>query len=153
MSTTLTQELAKRGFTHRAPSNPNHQGRVILNGCGVPIGRVSSTEGWLWLRLGCPIDDNGFIAADELADAAAAEELNRQERYKRPYYVALGPDELSAHETFEQALDAYRKVAHHNHARIGNWVAQDVDFDGLTEDETIAMDESHREAKRSLGAQ
>jgi hypothetical protein len=140
VTSTLTQELAKRGFTHRAPENPNHNGRVILNGCETAIGRITSTEGWLWLRLGCPIDDNGFIDADALADAAAAEELAKQERYNRPYYVALGPDLLSYHETFDGALEAYRKIAHHNHASVGNWVAQDVDFDGLTESEREALE-------------
>jgi hypothetical protein len=66
---TLTQELAKRGFTHRAPSNPNHSGRVIVNGCGTAIGRLTSSEGWEWVRLGCPLDVNGFIDADAIANA------------------------------------------------------------------------------------
>jgi hypothetical protein len=58
----------------------------------------------------------------------------------QPYVVALGPTTLSYHETFLGALNAYRKVAHHNHAHVGNWVAADVDFDGLTEDEREAIE-------------
>jgi len=59
---------------------------------------------------------------------------------EQPYVVALGPTILSYHETFAGALDAYRKVAHHNHAHVGNWVAADVDFDGLTNEEREAVE-------------
>lgn len=77
MNPTLTEELAKHGSSHRAPLNPNHNGRVILNGCNTAIGRLTSTEGWLWIRSGCPIDGNGFIDADAIAEAAVEEELSK----------------------------------------------------------------------------
>ncbi len=71
----LTQALAARGFTHRAPEGPNYKGRVIVNGCGECIGRLTSSEGWVWIQLGCPIDINGFIDADSIAEAAVSKEL------------------------------------------------------------------------------
>lgn len=143
---TLTQTLAAKGYSHRAPTNPNHNGRVILNGCGTAIGRLTASEGWLWLELGCPLDINGFIDADDLAEAQVAHE----ESSCKPYAVSLGPTVLSHHAIFADALNAYRKVAHHNHAHVGNWVAADVDFDGLTDEEKEAVEAAHAEAKRAL---
>lgn len=80
MSTvTLTQALASLGFTHRNPANPNHHGRVIISGCGVAIGRLTSEECWVWIEQGCPLDVNGFIDTDAIAESLMEREAERRQ--------------------------------------------------------------------------
>lgn len=71
---------------------------------------------------------------------------------ERPYHVTLGPNVMSAHATFAEALDGFRKYAHLNHAHLVNWVAADIDFDGLTEDECEAVGDAHNEAWKARRA-
>lgn len=75
MSLTLTQALAARGYTHRKPANVNHAGRDIIDESGVAIGRLTASEGWLWLELDCPLNADGRIDTEALADAAIEREL------------------------------------------------------------------------------
>jgi hypothetical protein len=76
---TLTEALVRHGYSHRAPTNPNHNGRVILNGCGTAIGRVSADEGWVWIAQGCPLDVNGFVDADAIAESLMEREEERRQ--------------------------------------------------------------------------
>jgi hypothetical protein len=69
------------------------------------------------------------------------------------YGVYLAERQLSVYETFEGALDAYRKVALLSGAHVRS-PHSDVDFDGFTEDERAALEAAHSEAhalNRSLG--
>lgn len=75
MSLTLTQALAEAGYTHRKPANVNRIGRDIIDESGVAIGRLTASEGWLWLDLGCPLNAAGRIDNEALDDAAIEREL------------------------------------------------------------------------------
>lgn len=52
-----------------------------------------------------------------------------------PYVLSLGPKTIGYYATFAAALAAYRPFAYRNDAHLGNWVAADVDYDGLTSEE------------------
>lgn len=75
MSLTLTQALVEKGYTHRKPANVNRSGRDIIDGSGNAIGRLTASEGWLWLELDCPLNADGRIDTEALADAATEREL------------------------------------------------------------------------------
>jgi hypothetical protein len=79
MSLTLTQALAAKGYTHRKPANVNLSGRDIIDESGVTIGRLAADEGWLWLDLGCPLNADGRIDTEALADAAIEREIVARE--------------------------------------------------------------------------
>lgn len=64
-----------------------------------------------------------------------------------PYNVTLGPDVMSSHANFAEALVGFEPYAHLNHAHIVNWASADVDCDGLTEEETEAIETARVAAK------
>lgn len=70
---------------------------------------------------------------------ANASELPSEETSK-PYGIFLASKHLSDHETFEEALEEYKKYLGANGLNMRNGERSDVDYNGITEEEQEAID-------------